>query len=161
MTDRNNLQDFKFTIDRENKRVIMERIFDAPPQLVFRAHTDAKLIPKWWTNTKVAELEVRVGGKWRFVSDWNGKESVSSGEFKEIVLNKKIVETFNTGFSETLNTTTFEKIDNEENKTKLTKIVQFSRIEDLENLVKYGMEPGARAGYEKFARMLLTLRDNE
>ncbi|MEW6603156.1 MAG: SRPBCC domain-containing protein [Thermoproteota archaeon] len=157
MTDRNNIVDFKFTIDRKNKKVIMERIFDAPPELVFRAHTDAELIPKWWTNTKVAELDVRVGGKWRFVSNWNGQESVSSGEFKEIVPNEKIVETFNIGFAETINTTTFEEISDEEDKTKLTKIVEFSRIEDLENLVKYGMEQGARTGYERIAGLLSEL----
>lgn len=152
------MENFTFTIDRENKKVIMERLFDAPPELVFRVHTDAALIPKWWAHTKVVEFDVKVGGKWKFVSSGNGQEFTTSGEFKEIVPNKKIVETFNAGPSETVNTTTFEEVAGEPGKTKLTKIVEFNTIEDLENLVQYGMEPGAKAGYEGMAKLLFDLK---
>ncbi len=158
MTVKTGVADFKFSVDRTNKKITMERIFEVPPELVYKAHTDANLIPKWWTNTRVEELDVRVGGKWKFVSEANGREMITSGVFKDVMPNKKIVETFNTGFNEFINTTTFENAGHQENRTKLTKIVEFATTDDLENMVKYGMEQQAKAGYEILANILFGLR---
>ena len=57
-----------FVSDRE---VRVERIFDAPRELVFRAYTDPTLIPRWWgpsyLTTTVETMDVRPGGTWRYV----------------------------------------------------------------------------------------------
>ena len=51
--------------------VEMTRDFDAPRELIFSAYTDPELIPHWWGprryTTTVDEMDVRVGGKWRYV----------------------------------------------------------------------------------------------
>jgi uncharacterized protein YndB with AHSA1/START domain len=54
------------------QEIVMTRLFDAPREFVFKAYTDPKLIPQWWgrTNspTTVDRMEVRQGGRWRFVA---------------------------------------------------------------------------------------------
>ena len=65
------------TADRE---IVLSREYDAPRELVWRAYTDPAHTPNWWgpngfTNT-VHEMDVRVGGRWRFImhgpdgTDW-------------------------------------------------------------------------------------------
>jgi uncharacterized protein YndB with AHSA1/START domain len=61
----------KFTrpSDRE---VVMTKVFDAPRELVWKAYTDARLIPRWWgpryLTTRIDKMDVKPGGAWRFVS---------------------------------------------------------------------------------------------
>ena len=60
------------TIYSDGADLVFERTFDAPREQVWKAFTDPELIPRWWgphgTTTTVAEMDVRVGGTWRYVS---------------------------------------------------------------------------------------------
>ena len=76
-----------------------ERTFDAPRELVWKAHTDAELVAKWWGplghRTRVEEMDLRPGGKWRYVStDTEGNELTFYGEYLEIVPPERIKWTF-------------------------------------------------------------------
>ncbi|NUM55835.1 MAG: SRPBCC domain-containing protein [Candidatus Hydrogenedentes bacterium] len=56
------------TVDRE---MVIERLVDAPRELVFRAFTEPEHVKHWWgpngfTNT-IHEMDVRPGGVWRFI----------------------------------------------------------------------------------------------
>ena len=74
--------------DREVKVV---RSFKAPRDLVYKAYTTPELVKRWllgppgWTMP-VCEMDVRVGGKyrWRWRSNEGGKEFGFHGEFKEV-----------------------------------------------------------------------------
>jgi uncharacterized protein YndB with AHSA1/START domain len=77
------------TIYSEGGDLVFERTFDAPLALVWKAFTDPELIPRWWgpheTSTNVVELDVRPGGRWRFVSSGPDREDVTFyGEFLEV-----------------------------------------------------------------------------
>ena len=79
--------------------LVYEREFDAPRDLVWRANTEAALIPRWWGprghTTRVEEMDVRAGGKWRFVSvDGSGNEFAFYGEYLEVVPPERITWTF-------------------------------------------------------------------
>ena len=79
--------------------VVTERIFDAPRQLVYDTFTDPTLIPEWWgprgTVTVVDEMDVRVGGKWRFVHDpGTADETGFRGEFRQLNPPESVVQTF-------------------------------------------------------------------
>jgi uncharacterized protein YndB with AHSA1/START domain len=68
---------------------VMERTFDAPRELVWRAFTDPTLVPRWWgphgTTTTVVEMDVRPGGHWRYVSAAPDREDVTFyGEYLEV-----------------------------------------------------------------------------
>ena len=60
-----------FTVKRDELIVVMERTFDAPRDVVFRAFIDPRAIPKWWgprhLTTTVDVMDMRQGGAWRFV----------------------------------------------------------------------------------------------
>jgi uncharacterized protein YndB with AHSA1/START domain len=77
--------------------VVVTRRFAAPPEAVYRAHTDSKLIQKWllgpegWTMP-VCINEARPGGKYRY--EWkNGKGNGFhiTGEYLELDPHSKIV----------------------------------------------------------------------
>jgi uncharacterized protein YndB with AHSA1/START domain len=87
------------TIYSEGGDLTYERTFDAPRELVWKAHTDPELVAKWWGplrhQTRVEEMDLRPGGKWRYVSvDADGNEFVFYGEYLEIVPPEKIRWTF-------------------------------------------------------------------
>jgi uncharacterized protein YndB with AHSA1/START domain len=89
---------FKISFPSETE-LMMEREFDAPRELVFNAHLDPEAIPQWWgwreSSTEVVEMDVRVGGKWRFVSrNKDGQEIVFFGEYREITPPEKFIYTF-------------------------------------------------------------------
>lgn len=76
----------------------MERAFDAPRDLVFRAYTEPDLLVKWLGPrrlvTRIDRMDVRPGGAWRFVHvDTDGEEYGFHGEFLEIVRPERIVQT--------------------------------------------------------------------
>jgi uncharacterized protein YndB with AHSA1/START domain len=83
------------TIYSEGGDLTYERTFDAPRELVWKAHTDPELVSKWWGpqrhQTRVEAMDLRPGGTWRYVSvDDDGSEFAFYGEYLEIVPPEKI-----------------------------------------------------------------------
>ena len=77
------------TIYSEGGDLVFERVFDAPRERVWKAFSDPNEIPRWWgphgTTTQVVEMEMRVGGTWRFVSSAPDREDVAFyGEYLEV-----------------------------------------------------------------------------
>src|SRR2546428_7805996 len=80
--------------------IVMTRVFDAPRQLVFDAHTKPELVKRWllgppgW-SMPVCEIDLRVGGKYRYVwrHDREGTEMGMGGVYREIVAPERIVNT--------------------------------------------------------------------
>lgn len=88
----------KMTLKTEgDTHVVVTRRFAAPPQTVYRAHTDPNLIQKWllgpegWTMP-VCIIDPRPGGKFRYEwSNGKGQGFYIAGEFVELVPDRKIV----------------------------------------------------------------------
>lgn len=86
----------------EEKALIIERIFDAPKELVWKAWTEPEMVKDWWGPegfyAPSIKIDFRVGGKYVFAmhgpkgSKWD-KDMYSAGEYLEIVPNEKIVST--------------------------------------------------------------------
>src|SRR5689334_23415386 len=81
------------------RELVMTRVFDAPRKLVFDAHTQPQLVRRWllgppgW-SMPVCEIDLRVGGKYRYVwHNEDGCEMGMGGNFTEIVPNQRIVNT--------------------------------------------------------------------
>ena len=79
----------KMTIDTPGDReIVMTRIFDAPRQLVYDAFTKPELVARWLTGPAgwtmpVCEIDLRVGGKYRYVwQNANGKSMSSGGVYR-------------------------------------------------------------------------------
>ena len=88
----------KLTLMTEgDKHVVVTRRFAAPPEAVYRAHTEPKLIQKWmlgpdgWTMP-VCVCEARSGGQIRYEwADGKGGGFYLTGEFVELVPFSRIV----------------------------------------------------------------------
>jgi uncharacterized protein YndB with AHSA1/START domain len=77
------------TVYQDGTDLVFERTFDAPRDKVWEAFTDPTIVPRWWgphgTTATVAELDVRPGGRWRFVSAAPDRDEVAFyGEFLEV-----------------------------------------------------------------------------
>src|SRR6185295_9806032 len=116
-----------------------ERTFDAPREQVWKAFMDPDLIPRWWgphgTTTTVAEMDVRPGGSWRYISHAADRADVSFfGEYLEIEPPERFKWTFlfdveGFGVQGGPETFIFEEVDG---KTKVTSRGHFGSIEEME-----------------------------
>jgi uncharacterized protein YndB with AHSA1/START domain len=81
-----------------DEEILITRRFDAPRHLVYRAWTTPELVKLWWSGRRgamrSAEIDLRVGGIWRYVMVAEGGHEVAfHGEYREIVPNERIVTT--------------------------------------------------------------------
>jgi uncharacterized protein YndB with AHSA1/START domain len=81
-----------------DKEILITRDFDAPRHLVYRAYTEPALVKRWWAGDRgevnSIEIDLRVGGAWRYVMTANGGFEVAfHGEFTEIVPNERLTRT--------------------------------------------------------------------
>jgi len=79
-------------------QILITREFDASKHLVYKAWTTPELVRRWWSGQRGemthAEIDLRVGGMWRYVMTAHGGHEVAfHGEFREIVPNERIVST--------------------------------------------------------------------
>src|ERR1700680_4120027 len=77
-------------------QILITRDFDAPKNLVYKAWTTPELIKRWWAGDRgevtIAEVDLRVGGKWRYVMIANGGFEVAfHGEYREVIPNERVV----------------------------------------------------------------------
>jgi uncharacterized protein YndB with AHSA1/START domain len=87
----------KVTLPADNQ-ILITREFNAPRHLVWRASTEPELIKRWWSGDRgtvtSAEVDLRVGGKWRYVMEADGGFEVAfHGEYREVVAPERIVNT--------------------------------------------------------------------
>jgi uncharacterized protein YndB with AHSA1/START domain len=123
----------------------VERTFDAPRAHVYSVWTDPKLIPQWWGDgTVVEEMDVRPGGGYRFRT----ARGVVEGEFREVDPPARLVQTFQNH----LQTLEFEDLGDQ--KTKLTQTMLFETTEQRDMAMQYGVEKGAKAGFERIDAVL-------
>jgi uncharacterized protein YndB with AHSA1/START domain len=78
--------------------ILIEREFDAPRHLVWKAYTTPELIKRWWSGghgtVTSAEVDLRVGGSWRYVMVTGADFEVAfHGEFREISAPDRLVGT--------------------------------------------------------------------
>lgn len=83
---------------RGDRSVVVDRVFDAPPEAVFKAWTDPQIMARWFAPEPLtvprAEMDLRVGGRYRLVMrDEEGNDFTSSGEYREITPPERLVYT--------------------------------------------------------------------
>ena len=152
-----------------DEQILITREFDAPKHLVYQAWTTPELVKRWWSGQRgemtVVEIDLRVGGTWRYVLAANGGFDVAfHGEFREIVPNERIVttEVFEMpdadplpAADEPLNIVTFTEVDG---RTTLTLLVQTTSKELRDMIVNSGMEAGMQEQYDVLEQLVISLR---
>lgn len=146
-----------------DREILLERVLDAPPELVFQVLTDPALIPKWWgrriDTATVDKMDVRPGGLWRFVTrSTDGEEHAFRGEFREIDPPKRLVQTFEwEGLPGHISVDTMT-LEEEDGQTRVTVTSAFDSVEDRDGMLQSGMETGASEMYDRLEEMLATLK---
>ncbi len=89
-----------FTVIRHERKGVMERVFDAPREILWWILTDPQLIPRWWGPEKypttVEVMAVEFGGRWRFISrDEAGNAFAFSGTYLAVEPPAHLGQTFN------------------------------------------------------------------
>jgi uncharacterized protein YndB with AHSA1/START domain len=150
-------------------QILITREFDAPRHLVYRALTTPELVKRWFHANrgvvKSAEIDLRVGGKWRYVSEaCSMGEFGFHGEYRELVPYERIVWTeFFEGVPEgvaeedatTLNTATLTE---EDGRTMLTVLIQAPNKIARDAIIESGMEAGMQDAYDLLEEVARSLR---
>jgi uncharacterized protein YndB with AHSA1/START domain len=145
-----------------DEQILITREFDAPAHLVYKAWTTPELVKRWWgakrgTVTQV-DIDLRVGGRWRYVTATDEGEFAFHGEYRELVPNERIVSTeVFEGFpdGEALNTLTLTEHDG---RTTLSVLVQHSSKEHRDMHVASGMEDGMQDAMDLLEKVAISLR---
>ena len=154
----------------EDTQIRIEREFDAPRHLVFKAWTTPELVKRWWHAKRgtvtVAEIDLRVGGKWRsaMVTE-DGFEVAFHGEYREIVPNERLVSTevyempggdpATMEENATVNTLTFDDLDG---RTKVTMLIDAPSKEVLDAIIESGMEDGLQDALDLVEELAISLK---
>ena len=151
-----------------DEQILITREFNAPKDLVYKAYTTPELVKRWWSGRRgevtSAEIDLRVGGMWRYVMVANqGFEVAFHGEYREIVPNERIVTTeVYEGVPEdeqpegdVLNTVTFTEADG---RTTLTLLVDTPSKEVRDVIIGSGMEGGMQEGMDLLEQVAMSLR---
>ena len=145
------------------QEIVFKRQFDAPRELVFKAFTDAQLLPKWLGPRKLtmtlAESDAKQGGVWRYVHRApDGTEFAFRGVYHEVATPERIVRTFEFGGAPgrvSLETATFDEFNGT---TTLTGKCVYQTVEDRDGRLASGMKEGLGESMDRLADLLEELQ---
>lgn len=148
--------------DLTNRTLTLEKIFDAPVDLVWEAWTQSEHIVKWWAppgmDLKVIEHTFEVGGKWKYAMPMpDGNEFVSEGTYKEIVPMKKIVTSADfKPMTENVELHAYFEADGE--KTKFTFSVIHATEEYCKQQEEMGFYNGWGSAFDRLGSLLVVIK---
>ncbi len=154
------------TVERRSDReLVVTRTFNAPARIVFDAWTKPELLKRWWAPKSMGvslfscEVDVRVGGRYRYVFGRDPKQAVAfSGTYTEVTPPSRLVCTqlFEPmrDAGEAIVTATFTERDG---KTELVLVQVFPSKEILDGTIASGMEKGMRITYEQLEQLVASM----
>ena len=146
-------------------QISITREFAAPRHLVYKAVTTPELVKRWWNAKRgevtTAEIDLQVGGKWRYVMVTEGGYEVGfHGEYREIVPNERLTTTevfegaLDPEDNATVNTVSFTET---EGRTKMTVLIECPNKETRDAIIESGMEAGMQDAYDLLEEVALSL----
>ena len=150
-----------------DEQILITREFDAPRHLVYKAWTTPELVRRWWAGRrgemKLVEMDLRVGGTWRYVMEATGGFEVAfHGEYREIVPDERIVTTEIYEGADALpdedvplNIVTFTEVDG---RTTVELLTQTTSKELRDTILNSGMEVGVQEQMDILEELARSLR---
>ena len=149
----------QITADPNVPLIRITREFDAPPEKVFRAHTDPDLVVQWLgprsTEMRIDHYDCRTGGSYRYVHLSDGNEYGFHGCFHEVRPSEVIVQTFT--FEGEPDGVALERLvleDLGDGRTRLTATSLVDSFEARDAVLASGMDYGIRESYERLDDLL-------
>ena len=154
-----------FTVTTPSEREIrMTRLFNAPRHLVWEAMSKPEHIKRWWGclgkgySVPVCEVDLRPGGKWRFVNRHPKGEAEFYGEYREIVPPERVVFTEIFAPFPDAGSLVTAVLTEENDKTRLTVTAQYPSLEVRDMVIGTGMAKGAAASYDRLEEVAAELQ---
>jgi uncharacterized protein YndB with AHSA1/START domain len=154
------------TAEPGKQELFITREFDAPRELVFKAHTDPDIYVRWLgprdLSMTLETFEPVSGGRWRFIQkDNDGNAFGFHGVNHDVTAPERIIGTFEfEGLPESghviLETTKFEELPG--GRTRVTTQSVYQSVQDRDGMVAAGMESGVVDGYERLDDILEKMR---
>ena len=147
------------------REIAMTRVFDAPRRLVFDAYTKPELLKRWaggppgW-NLAVCEVDLRVGGAWRWVIEGpDGQRMGLGGVYLDVVPPERLVssEAYDEPWYEGEATSMIVLVERD-GRTTLTTTVRYASQAVRDGVLKTGMSQGFAAGLDRMAELLASLQ---
>jgi uncharacterized protein YndB with AHSA1/START domain len=149
-----------------DRQILITREFDAPKHLVYRAWTEPDLVRQWWPTDRgemtVCEIDMRVGGTWRFVMvTTTGFEVGFHGEYREIVPDERLVSTEayegipDPDGNASVNTLTLAEANG---RTTMSVLVEHPTPEGRDAHINSGMEAGMQDAMDLLEQVAVSLR---
>ena len=139
--------------------ILITRQFDAPAELVFKAYTTPELVKRWWgfesSEWLVCEIDLRVGGRWRYVTREEGGFEVGfHGEYREIdaphrLVSTEVYEGAPVPDPDAAGTVNIVTLDEADGVTTMTVLVQCPGKEVRDAIIESGMEGGMQVSYDR------------
>jgi uncharacterized protein YndB with AHSA1/START domain len=145
-----------------DREIVLTRAFDAPSRLVFDALTTPALLRRWFGargwHLVVCEVDLRVGGAWRFVSRGpDGTDMGHGGVYREVLPPHRLVytELFDDQSYPGESLVTHVLVEHD-GRTTLTSTVLYASREGRDIVLAYPMERGVAEAYDRLAELLQT-----
>ena len=152
----------KVTAEPGKQEIWIERVFDAPRELVFKAFTDPRLYQQWlgpreYTMT-LETFEPKSGGRWRYLhKDKQGNQFGFHGVYHEVLAPERIIDTFEfEGLPEkghvVLETLKLEALPGGQTKVRIQSV--FQSVADRDGMLQSGMEGGMNESFDRLDELL-------
>ncbi|MFM2416229.1 MAG: hypothetical protein RL385_952 [Pseudomonadota bacterium] len=145
------------------REILITRSFDAPARIVFEALTRPEHVRRWWAPASrgemlLCEIDLRVGGTWRFVMrTTSGFEVGFSGEYLEIEAPTKVVQTEVFDPFPDAGSVVTVTLKESAGKTTLTSRSLYPSKEIRDQVIATGMEDGMRESYRQLTGVVTAL----
>ncbi len=158
-----NSDSFSVTTPSDHE-IRMTRLFSAPRSLVFDVMTTAEHVREWWGrlgdgySVPVCEIDLRVGGTWRFVNRHPGGDAAFHGEYREIARPSRLVFTEVFEMFPDVVSVVATDFTEEEGRTRITVTVGYPSTEVRDMVIASGMSRGAGISYDRLEDLVATLQ---
>ena len=152
-------QKTKINAEDGKQELVITREFDLPVELLFKAYSETELVEQWM-GTKVIKLENKNHGSYRFETSYNGNVVFkANGTIHEVVLNQKIIRTFekeNAPIGVQLEFLEFEKLN--DNSSKLTIQIIYKSEKHRAEQLKLPFAYGINMAHDRLQEILTNLK---
>jgi len=155
---------YKHTSQQLDERTIqVERVFQAPRDLVWRAYSEPELLKQWWGRGNpldVERFEFEKGGHWRVVEHYEGGSAGFEGRFREVTPKSLISQTFEwdgmPGYPVIDTTELFDEDAGKATRVRITSL--FFSKEEADGMAAAGAEAGMAQSHSALDALLERLQ---
>jgi len=147
-----------------DREIRLTRLFDAPRALLFEAMTRPEHVKRWWGllddehSVIVCEVDLRVGGAWRFVGRGPRGEYAFHGVYREIAAPERVVFTEIFEPFPDVESVVTSLLTEENGKTRLTVTCLYPSVDVRDMVIGTGMARGAGISYDRLEDLVVELQ---